>query len=808
MRNARLHTCPPDWSSMVRVLLLSVLLAALAACGGSDNASAPQGLSITQQPTDQSTLAGGSATFTANAVAIGALATYQWQILGPGGWTNINGATASTLAISSATMAQNGTQYRAVVAGNGISLISVPVTLTVTPAPQPPSIAVQPSDQTVTEPATAIFNATAGGTAPLTYQWQRNVSGAWIDVAGATGASYTTAATVRANDHGAQFRVAIANGTGSAISNVATLTVNPAPIAPAFTTHPANATVTEPSSASFSVVATGTPAPTLQWQVSNDGGATWANAATGSGATTATYTTVATTVVMSGWRYRAVATSSAGTAASNSATLTVNAQIAAPAITQHPANASVPSTTTATFTVVATGSPSPTYQWQRQAPGGGGFFNITGATAASYTTPSVYFLDDGDVTDTGTQYRVVVTNSQNSVISNAATLTVTPAVLIGFTKISAGQRHVLALRSDGTVWAWGNNGYGEVGRNCSACAPRPVNGLSGTFTQVIASHNNSYALRSDGTVWAWGNNLFGQLGRNLAANATANPTPAAVLRDSDGQPLTGIVGLTASSESEAVLAWNAAGAAWAWGSVAIDPNRGAYSAAVRLAATPHVHFDATTPMRTLRRASYGSAGYASTAFAIDGNDAVVHWWALFGGTTSAVLPASAIGFNGTAIDLAVGNNRVAIVRSDNTLWGQQYQGNAFGIVWDDLRSPLVQIAVPGPVTRAAVGVAGQVTYALGTSGVVYAAGADANGQLGDGSIGSWRTTFAPVLTINDATQISIGLENGLAMRPGGAIWGWGNNFYRTNGTTDSGNRPIGSAGWVQIEASPFATRGR
>ena len=62
--------------------------------------------------------------------------------------------------------------------------------------------------------------------------------------------------------------------------------------------------------------------------------------------------------------------------------------------------------------------------------------------------------------------------------------------------------------------------------------------------------------------------------------------------------------------------------------------------------------------------------------------------------------------------------------------------------------------------------------------------------------------------VNDGIAATIGRETGLALRAGGAIWGWGNNSYRTVGTTDSANRPVGSPGWVAVEATPYATRGR
>ncbi len=83
-----------------------------------------------------------------------------------------------------------------------------------------PTITSQPADQSVTAGQTATFNVTATGTAPLTYQWQRNGT----NITGATAGSYTTPATTLA-DSGATFRVVVSNGAGPVTSNAATLTV-------------------------------------------------------------------------------------------------------------------------------------------------------------------------------------------------------------------------------------------------------------------------------------------------------------------------------------------------------------------------------------------------------------------------------------------------------------------------------------------------------------------------------------------------------------------------------------------------------
>lgn len=98
----------------------------------------------------------------------------------------------------------------------------------------------------------------------------------------------------------------------------------------------------------------------------------------------------------------------------------------APQITVQPTNQNSSIGSTATFSITATGTPAPTYQWQKNA--GAGWSNISGATSASYTTPTLVEADDADL------FRCVVTNNAGSVTSNEVTLTLQlarPAVLFG-----------------------------------------------------------------------------------------------------------------------------------------------------------------------------------------------------------------------------------------------------------------------------------------------------------------------------------------------------------------------------------------
>jgi hypothetical protein len=101
---------------------------------------------------------------------------------------------------------------------------SAAATLTVNAAAVAPTITTQPANQTVTAGQTATFTVVAGGTAPLSYQWQKN----GVNIAGATAVSYTTPATATTNS-GSTFDVVISNTAGTVTSAAATLTVNPPP---------------------------------------------------------------------------------------------------------------------------------------------------------------------------------------------------------------------------------------------------------------------------------------------------------------------------------------------------------------------------------------------------------------------------------------------------------------------------------------------------------------------------------------------------------------------------------------------------
>jgi hypothetical protein len=218
-----------------------------------------------------------------------------------------------------------------------------------------------------------------------------------VRIAGLAAGTYT--------GHASLSGVHIAN---SPVSIPITLVISPAAAVPSITTQPSNQTVNVTQPGTFSVAASGTAPLTYQWSK---------NGAPVSGATSATYTTPATSNTNNRASFSVTVGNAAGFATSNSAILTVIPAAIAPAITAQPVSQTVKAGRTATFSVAAMGTAPLTYQWTKNG------VAVAGATLATYTTPATV------AADTLSKFAVTVHNVAGSSTSSSATLTIAPSAL-------------------------------------------------------------------------------------------------------------------------------------------------------------------------------------------------------------------------------------------------------------------------------------------------------------------------------------------------------------------------------------------
>ena len=264
------------------------------------------GPSISEDPQDQTVLAGQDANFQVLAAGTAPL-NYQWYFNTN---TPVDGATNSDLSIANA-QTTNAGMYSVVITNSFGAVTSGAAALTVN-LPIAPSILTQPQDQTVSPGADVSFNVVAGGSAPFTFQWYFNTN---TPLANATGDSLTIT-NVQADDAGT-YSVIVSNLAGGIASSFAVLTVNTNPLPPVFVQQPVSTTGLIGGVANFSALATGSAPLGYQWNK---------NGAPITGATSATLTLTNLQPADTG-NYSVTATNSVGGTNSSAAVLTVTTNV-------------------------------------------------------------------------------------------------------------------------------------------------------------------------------------------------------------------------------------------------------------------------------------------------------------------------------------------------------------------------------------------------------------------------------------------------------------------------------------------------
>jgi alpha-tubulin suppressor-like RCC1 family protein len=343
-----------------------------------------------------------------------------------------------------------------------------------------------------------------------------------------------------------------------------------------------------------------------------------------------------------------------------------------------------------------------------------------------------------------------------------------------FVAMSAGQGHSLGVLSDGTLWAWGRNAYGQLGLSDTTDRWRPTQvGSEANWVAVAGGVSHSLGVRSDGTLWSWGINTDGQLG---LGDTTDRWSPTQVGNATEW--------VAVSAGYNHSLGMRSDGTLWAWGrNRAVDeyPGKGGQLGLGDLT-------DRHVPTQVGSEANWAAvSGGISHSLGVRSDGSLWAWgWNPHGelglgdiGQLGRKSPTQVVGATNW-VAASAGLYHSLGVCSDGTLWSWGMTSGAhLGSIWSPTRV--------GSDTNW-VAVAGKGTFSVGLRS--------------DGTLWSWAHVADVIPSrVGSATNwatLASGSGHVLAVRSDGTLWAWGNNAYGQLGLGDTVN--AGSP--IQVILSP------
>jgi alpha-tubulin suppressor-like RCC1 family protein len=311
---------------------------------------------------------------------------------------------------------------------------------------------------------------------------------------------------------------------------------------------------------------------------------------------------------------------------------------------------------------------------------------------------------------------------------------------LGVKQLAAGYYHSVSLLDDGSVWAWGDNRWGQLGINSTQPSRTPIQVFGLTNVKAIAAgYSHSLALKNDNTLWAWGSNYYGQLGTSSVGGRQVVPVQVGGLPSEEK-----VTAIAAGSRHSLAITLLTKTTVWAWG----HNGTGQLGPAPSLSSSPNDR-GCATPVR-VKTSEVGKPIYDRVA----------------GGFYHSL----ALQSNGVV--LAWGLNKTGQLGDGTTNWRPEPDE-----VKGDLargQAAILQIAAGGGHNLALAGAHKDVR--------VWAWGWNWHGALGDGTM---NDSSLPVPVVGqggkgylaNVSAIAAGERFSLALLGDGTVWAWGDNHH-------------------------------
>lgn len=316
-------------------------------------------------------------------------------------------------------------------------------------------------------------------------------------------------------------------------------------------------------------------------------------------------------------------------------------------------------------------------------------------------------------------------------------------------EVAAGINHTLAIKTDGTLWAWGLNDKGQLGDGTTVNKNVPTQiGTDTDWAIIDAEYYNSIALKTNGTLWAWGENEFGQIGNGNFGNGVISNTPTQIGIHTDWVKI--------SSGGHRTYALKSDGTIWGWGNN------------------------------------------------LEGHLGI--------GNTNPHYTPFQIGTATDWLDINAGLNQILAIKTNHTLWGWGLNISGSLAIGPSFEPSVITLPTQTGNNTAdwqKINVGGCCnSKMIKTDGSLWAMGAGSFGNLGNGDTQDLNTPTK--IGIDTDWKMITNNNHSCALKNNGNLWAWGINFQGQlgDGTNNNSSTPTHVATdlfWKNVVTGLFHT---